>query len=447
MARRTRIRARLRRNRAVGTTVVLLAGIGVLLGTTGSANAEPSAGDWAELRACESGGNYAVNTGNGYYGAYQFDLGTWRSVGGTGLPSDASPATQDALAYKLWQQRGWAPWACASIVGLPEGGSGGPAVVAPTVAPKPVVRQVGRLDAVRASGDGAHVTVAGWAVDTNAQLRSSTVRITVDGGATLVRANVSRPDVNAGLHIVGPHGYQAAIAAWAGRHQVCATILSVSGSPNVSLGCRAVDVSAAVRTGTSVKRINGGQVVVSGWAYDNTAPSRSTYVIVRLNGVSRWVLAAAPSPAVNAAYKIPGNHQFRATFTIHAGRNTVCLTAVGVTASRLRSLGCSVFYVVVPRGAIEQSRVSGGQVYVAGWGYDPNAPGASVPIRIVVNGTSHLVPTHGWRPDINTRFHIAGHHGYTAGVPIRKGANTVCVYTMGSASVSAALQSCRTVTA
>ena len=49
----------------------------------------------AKLRGCESGGNYADNTGNGYYGAYQFSLGTWQRLGLSGLPSDAAPSVQD----------------------------------------------------------------------------------------------------------------------------------------------------------------------------------------------------------------------------------------------------------------------------------------------------------------------------------------------------------------
>jgi len=48
-----------------------------------------------KLRQCESGGNYADNTGNGYYGAYQFSLGTWQRLGYSGLPSDAPPSVQD----------------------------------------------------------------------------------------------------------------------------------------------------------------------------------------------------------------------------------------------------------------------------------------------------------------------------------------------------------------
>jgi len=67
-------------------------------------------GNLASIRACESGGNYATNTGNGYYGAYQFDQQTWNSVGGTGNPANASPATQDAMANALIAQRGTSPW-------------------------------------------------------------------------------------------------------------------------------------------------------------------------------------------------------------------------------------------------------------------------------------------------------------------------------------------------
>lgn len=73
--------------------------------------AAPASGDvFARIRAKESGGNYAANTGNGYYGAYQFDLGTWRGVGGSGLPSNASPAEQDMRAKMLYDRRGCSPW-------------------------------------------------------------------------------------------------------------------------------------------------------------------------------------------------------------------------------------------------------------------------------------------------------------------------------------------------
>ena len=56
---------------------------------------------WDKIAQCESGGNWAANTGNGYYGGLQFSLSTWQAYGGTGLPSDASRATQIAIAEKV----------------------------------------------------------------------------------------------------------------------------------------------------------------------------------------------------------------------------------------------------------------------------------------------------------------------------------------------------------
>ncbi|WP_308194104.1 ubiquitin-like domain-containing protein [Nocardioides sp. SR21] len=76
---------------------------------------------WDALAQCESGGNWAINTGNGYYGGLQFSLGTWQAYGGTGLPSNASRETQIAIATKLRDASGgYGAWpGCASALGLP----------------------------------------------------------------------------------------------------------------------------------------------------------------------------------------------------------------------------------------------------------------------------------------------------------------------------------------
>ncbi len=118
------LRPRARRWIATKVAMVLAVGsVAVVLALPGSnANADPSASDWYRLRNCESGNNYSINTGNGYYGAYQFNLDTWRSVGGTGYPNLASPGEQDARALILYRLRGWQPWTCAGIVGLREDG-------------------------------------------------------------------------------------------------------------------------------------------------------------------------------------------------------------------------------------------------------------------------------------------------------------------------------------
>jgi hypothetical protein len=62
------------------------------------------------IAACESGGNPSANTGNGFYGKYQFTASTWASVGGTGNPAAAPEAEQDRRAAMLYAQQGSSPW-------------------------------------------------------------------------------------------------------------------------------------------------------------------------------------------------------------------------------------------------------------------------------------------------------------------------------------------------
>lgn len=107
--------------RPVATLTLLAVGASTAIAmmlSAASASADPSAHTWYRLRVCESGDNYRTNTGNDHYGAYQFDLATWHSVGGHGYPNHASNAEQDARALILYRERGWQPWQCASILGL-----------------------------------------------------------------------------------------------------------------------------------------------------------------------------------------------------------------------------------------------------------------------------------------------------------------------------------------
>jgi len=88
---------------------------------TPSAPSGAVSGDvWAALAQCESGGNPTIVSSNGlYHGLYQFSVGTWQSVGGTGLPSQASPAEQTQRAQMLQARSGWGQWpACSAKLGL-----------------------------------------------------------------------------------------------------------------------------------------------------------------------------------------------------------------------------------------------------------------------------------------------------------------------------------------
>src|SRR5688500_7079387 len=68
---------------------------------------------WDRLARCESGGNWHINTGNGYYGGLQFSPGTWDAYGGNRYASNAHRATkaeQIRVAERLLDDRGWGPW-------------------------------------------------------------------------------------------------------------------------------------------------------------------------------------------------------------------------------------------------------------------------------------------------------------------------------------------------
>jgi len=78
-------------------------------------------GVWDLLAKCEAGGNWAINTGNGYYGGLQFNAGTWRAYGGQGMPHQNSREQQIAIGEKVVAASGgFGAWpGCASKLGLP----------------------------------------------------------------------------------------------------------------------------------------------------------------------------------------------------------------------------------------------------------------------------------------------------------------------------------------
>lgn len=75
---------------------------------TGTAHADSV--NWDAVAACESGGNWAINTGNGYYGGLQFSMSTWQSNGGSGSPHNASREEQIRVAENVLQTQGIGAW-------------------------------------------------------------------------------------------------------------------------------------------------------------------------------------------------------------------------------------------------------------------------------------------------------------------------------------------------
>ena len=86
-----------------------------------AANAAPDS-DWDRLAQCEAGGNWGINTGNGYHGGLQFSPSTWAAYGGTQFAPTANQATREqqiAIAEKTLAGQGWGAWpACSAKLGL-----------------------------------------------------------------------------------------------------------------------------------------------------------------------------------------------------------------------------------------------------------------------------------------------------------------------------------------
>ncbi|GAB7107390.1 resuscitation-promoting factor protein RpfA [Streptomyces phaeofaciens JCM 4814] len=103
------------RTTAVLAGAALLAPLG-LLAAGGNAAAADS-GVWDRIAQCESGGNWHINTGNGYYGGLQFSASTWRAYGGTAYAPTAdraSRAQQISVATKVQKSQGWGAWPTCS---------------------------------------------------------------------------------------------------------------------------------------------------------------------------------------------------------------------------------------------------------------------------------------------------------------------------------------------
>ena len=81
------------------------------------ASADTSTINWDAIAQCESGGNWSINTHNGFYGGLQFDQGTWASNGGVGNPANASREEQIAVAERVAAARGTSPWPHCGVLG------------------------------------------------------------------------------------------------------------------------------------------------------------------------------------------------------------------------------------------------------------------------------------------------------------------------------------------
>jgi transglycosylase family protein len=127
--------------KAIITATVAAAGAIAMI--TPAANAADTA-TWDALAQCESGGNWNINTGNGFYGGVQFTQQSWNGVGMSGSPASASKAEQIEAAERLLAVQGWGAWpACSAKLGL--SGQANPTYTQPKSQAQPVAAQTAQV--------------------------------------------------------------------------------------------------------------------------------------------------------------------------------------------------------------------------------------------------------------------------------------------------------------
>ncbi len=146
-----------------------------------------SGSTWDALAQCEAGGDWHINTGNGYQGGVQFSQSTWNGFGGQQYAPRADLASREqqiATAEKTLAQQGWGAWpACSAKLGLGEADKGGSAEPAPAPAPL-------REEAPSRSADrGGHTVVAGDTLSKIARAYGTSWKAVYDANASVIGPN------------------------------------------------------------------------------------------------------------------------------------------------------------------------------------------------------------------------------------------------------------------
>ena len=289
-------------NRASLTVTAGGAGMAIPLIGAGVAHAA-EADTWNKVAACESSGNWSINTGNGYYGGLQFTQSTWAAYGGTAYAHRADLATRDqqiAVAERVLKGQGPGAWPVCSVrAGLnhpdaPAHPSGGTPAVADTPglstqAAKHAIREVKpqttpqsqagtaemytvvRGDTLSGIADAHHVR-GGWQqlYAANRKTLGADPDVILPGQRLHLHTKVTthpKPPTSAPHHKSSTHKKTSGGAT---THSLVAPVHAALGTPYRAAGSTwskgyHTGVDFPVATGTSVKAVAAGHVVAAGW--------------------------------------------------------------------------------------------------------------------------------------------------------------------------------------
>lgn len=213
------------KNTSIRRTAAALAIGGVAAATMSmpAANAVDGA-TWDALAQCESGGNWSINTGNGFYGGLQFTQQSWNGVGMSGSPANATRAQQIEAGERLLAIQGWGAWpACSAKLGLYGKTGAAPTYTEPTtstaatttVAAQSQTQQTYTAPAAQAAPAAPAAQAAPAAVEAPAAAPAAPVAPAVEAPAVapVAEAPAAAPKAAAGTYTVVPGDSLSLIAS------------------------------------------------------------------------------------------------------------------------------------------------------------------------------------------------------------------------------------------
>lgn len=215
------------KNTSIRRTAAALAIGGAVAATMSmpAANAVDGA-TWDALAQCESGGNWSINTGNGFYGGLQFTQQSWNGVGMSGSPATATRAQQIEAGERLLAIQGWGAWpACSAKLGLYGKTGAAPTYTEPTttVAAQSQTQQTYTAPAAQAAPAAPAAQAAPAAVEAPAAPAAQAAPAAVEAPAApaaapaveapVAAAPVAAPKAAAGTYTVVPGDSLSLIAA------------------------------------------------------------------------------------------------------------------------------------------------------------------------------------------------------------------------------------------
>jgi len=204
------------KNTSIRRTAAALAIGGAVAATMSmpAANAVDGA-TWDALAQCESGGNWSINTGNGFYGGLQFTQQSWNGVGMSGSPATATRAQQIEAGERLLAIQGWGAWpACSAKLGLYGKTGAAPTYTEPTttVAAQSQTQQTYTAPAAQAAPAAPAAQAAPAAVEAPAA-PAAPVAPAAPAVEAPAAAPVAAPKAAAGTYTVVPGDSLSLIAA------------------------------------------------------------------------------------------------------------------------------------------------------------------------------------------------------------------------------------------